>query len=61
VTVPWLRQHIPGGDHAAATGLFSTITRCPKLFPSLSAMKRAGISVGPPAAKPTTRRIGLAG
>jgi hypothetical protein len=32
--------------------LFSTITRWPSASPSLSATKRAGISVGPPAPKP---------
>jgi hypothetical protein len=42
----------------AAAGLFSTITRWPSASPSLSATKRAGMSVGPPAPKPTTSRIG---
>ena len=45
----------------AATGLFSTNTRCPSASPSLSATKRAGISVGPPAPKPMTSRIGRVG
>ena len=33
----------------------------PSRSPSLSAMKRAGMSVGPPAAKPTTRRTAWSG
>src|SRR5262249_48840614 len=45
----------------AAAGLFSTTTRWPSASPSLSATKRAGISVGPPAPKPTTSRIGRVG
>src|SRR5262249_488277 len=44
-----------------AAGLFPTTTRWPSASPSLSATKRAGISVGPPAPKPTTSRIGRVG
>jgi hypothetical protein len=44
-----------------APGLFSTITGWPSCFARGIAMARASTSEMPPAAKPTTRRIGLFG
>src|SRR5690242_6299982 len=39
----------------------STITGCPHFFVSFWPMVRAATSLGPPAANPTSRRMGLAG
>ena len=45
----------------AAPDLFSITIVCPKISLILGAIARATISVPPPGAKPTIKRIGLVG